>query len=376
VIAALALRSPHPSPHPALVLVPSVCYTISSAYRRSSKEPRIGTGNEPESLLGQVVRESRGHYYVRAAGETYICSIRSKLRKRLVYPESDSGLRGATSVKSVRDLNPVAVGDLVRITVGEGGKGAIDERLPRKNVLARRASGQRPLRQVVVANADQLLTVFSVLQPDFEPKLADRLLTSAEHADLPAVICINKTDLVAEFDFRRIGDVYEAAGYRVLYTSALDGTGLDGLRSALQAKLTVLAGPSGAGKSSLLNRIQPGLGLKIKQVSAVAGEGTHATTASQMFDLDIGGSVVDTPGIRYLDPWQIPQDELPELFPEMHPYIGRCRFTSCAHVEEPGCAIRRAVEDGSIPSSRYGSYRELRIELRDAEKRARYSSGS
>jgi len=340
------------------------------------REPLIATQNEPESLLGQVVRESRGHFYVRAGDETYICPVRSKLRKQLIYPESDSGLRGATSVRSIRDLNPIAVGDVVRITLGEGGKGAIDERLPRKTVLARRASGQRPIRQVIVANADQLLTVFAVVQPDFEPKLADRLLTSAEHADLPAVICINKIDLVAESDFRRIGDVYENVGYPVVYTSALRDTGIDGFRSALLGKLTVLAGPSGAGKSSLLNRIQPGLGLKIKEVSTVTGEGTHATTASQIFDLDMGGSVVDTPGIRYLDTWEIPLDELPELFPEMHPYIGQCRFTSCAHVEEPGCAVRQAAEEGAIASSRYESYRELSIELRDAEKRARHSSSS
>ena len=340
------------------------------------KEPLIGNQNGPENLLGQVIREERGHFYIRAGAETYLCSIRSKLRKQLIYPESDSGLRGARSVRGIRDLGPVAVGDLVSITVGQGGKGAIDERLPRKTVLARRASGQRPIRQVVVANADQLLAVFAVVEPTFESKLADRLLAAAEHADLPAVICINKTDLVPEPDFRSLGAIYETIGYTVLYTSALEGTGIEGLRAALQDKLTVLAGPSGSGKSSLLNGIQPGLGLRIKEISAATGKGTHATTSIRMFGLDFGGSVVDTPGIRYLDPWEVHDDELPELFPEMRPYIGKCRFSTCAHVEEPGCVISQAADDGSISSSRYESYRELRIELRETEKRRRHSSAS
>jgi ribosome biogenesis GTPase len=226
--------------------------------------------------------------------------------------------------------------------------------------------GQRVFEQVIVSNADLVLPVFAVADPAPKWGLLDRYLVSAEAAELPPLIVINKLDLAWKHpSLEDEIEVYRRIGYPVLLVSAATGEGIEELKRALQGKLAVLVGKSGVGKTSLLNAIQPGLGLRVKAVSrSELGKGRHTTTHLEMFELGFGGALVDTPGIREFGLWDIPAEELAYLFPEMADHVGRCKFgMSCRHDREPGCAIRKAVMEGAISPYRYQSYLHLREEL-------------
>jgi len=222
------------------------------------------------------------------------------------------------------------------------------------------------LCSVIVSNADQVLPVFSVAHPTPRWGLLDRYLVSAEATGLPARIVINKLDLVGRNPgFEEEIEIYRRIGYPVHLVSAVTGEGIDDLKTALQGKLSVLVGKSGVGKTSLLNAIQPGLGLRVRAVSTgELGKGRHTTTHLEMFQLEFGGALVDTPGMRELGLWDIAGEELAYLFPEMAGYLGRCKFgLGCRHDREPGCAVRKAVMAGAISPYRYQSYMRLREEL-------------
>jgi ribosome biogenesis GTPase len=187
---------------------------------------------------------------------------------------------------------------------------------------------------------------------------------AAEAAQIPSiVICANKVDLLDEEDIELLFGIYEDIGYPVLYTSATEHAGIDELRDLLTGKISVLAGSSGVGKSSLLNAVQPGLGLAVKQVSQATTKGRHTTRHSEMFPLEGGGYVADTPGIRSIALWDIEPQELDGYFIEMRPYIGQCRFTDCTHLDEPDCAVIAAVERDEIDFERYESYARLYEEI-------------
>jgi ribosome biogenesis GTPase len=244
----------------------------------------------------------------------------------------------------------------------------IVEILPRESKLSRPAPvpGQRVFEQVIVANADLIVPVFAVANPSPKWGLLDRYLVSAEAAEIPALIVINKLDLAWKNPgFDEEIEVYRRIGYPVILVSAATGEGIEELKQALQDKQSAMVGKSGVGKTSLLNAIQPGLGLRVKAVSSgELGKGRHTTTHSEMFELDFGGALVDTPGIREFGLWDIPAEELAYLFPEMADYVGRCKFgLSCRHDQEPGCAIRKAVMAEAISPYRYQSYMNLRREL-------------
>jgi len=298
------------------------------------------------------------------------CEISPRLHKQLIYPTADpNSLRHVVQqVKEVKATDPVAVGDQVQfVDTGRGG-GLIIEVLPRKSKLVRRSAvpmpGAHPFEQIIVANVDQVVPVFSAAQPPPKWNLLDRYLTSAESLDLSSLICITKTDL-AEADGRLQSelDIYRQIGYRVLLTSVVTGEGIDALRSALQGRISVFVGKSGVGKTSLLNALQPGLGLRVNAVSQVTGKGKHTTTNLEMFALENDGSVVDTPGMREFGLWEIDETDLAQFFPEMRPYIGRCKFgLDCSHDTEPGCAIRKAVAEGKIAPRRYATFQRLRQE--------------
>jgi ribosome biogenesis GTPase len=208
--------------------------------------------------------------------------------------------------------------------------------------------------------------VFAVANPAPKWGLLDRYLVSAEAAEIPTLIVINKLDLAWKNpDFAEEIEIYRRIGYPVLLVSAATGAGMEELKQALQGKQSVLVGKSGVGKTSLLNAIQPGLGQRVKAVSnGELGKGRHTTTHFEMFELSFGGALVDTPGIREFGLWEIPPDELAYYFPEMADYVGRCKFgLSCHHDSEPGCAIRKAVMAEAISPYRYQSYMNLRREL-------------
>jgi ribosome biogenesis GTPase len=274
-------------------------------------------------------------------------------------------------VQDVRELDhvdPIAIGDRIRYVDAGQNRGMITEVLPRLSKLSRPATvpGQRVFEQVIVSNADLVIPVFAVANPPPKWGLLDRYLVTAEAAELPVMIVITKLDLAnGNHKLDTDLEIYRRIGYPVHMVSSITGEGTRELKGILQGKTSVLIGKSGVGKTSLLNAIQPGLGLRVKEVSSGEfGKGRHTTTHLEMFDLDFGGAIVDTPGMREFGLWNITPEELAYLFPEIADHVGRCKFgLSCRHDSEPGCAIRRAVMDGGISPHRYKSYMNLRSEL-------------
>jgi ribosome biogenesis GTPase len=320
----------------------------------------------PEEVLehdataqGTVYKKSVGHYWVRVADRTVVCAISNKLRKELVFPIADpsSLRRRVVAVKEIRQVDPVAIGDAVRFRDAGDGTGMITEVLPRRNSLARRAAGAQPLEQVIVANVDQVVAVVAAAHPAPTWGMLDRHLAAAEALGLPALICMTKLDLADAAELNDELHTYRQIGYPVFLTSAQTGAGMDLLAAALKDRLSVLVGKSGVGKTSLLNALQPGLGLRVSEVSRQTDKGRHTTSYLELFALDAGGGIVDTPGMREFGLWDSEGAELAALFREMRPYLGRCRFgAGCRHRREPGCAIREAAERGAIAPRRYESY--------------------
>lgn len=311
---------------------------------------------------GVVYRKSQGQYAVRWGEHTLHCTISNRLRKQLVYPIADPGSlrQHVVAVEDIRMVDPIAVGDCVQFVAGGDGNGMIVAVLPRRSKLVRRAAGPKPLEQVIVANVDQLVVICAADRPAPSWELVDRYLASAESTEVPARICITKIDL-AEFGAldEEVAN-YRAIGYPVDLTSASSGAGVAAFAAVLQGRLSVLAGKSGAGKTSILNAVQPGLGLRVGAVSAMTGKGKHTTSYLELFPLDGGGGVVDTPGMREFGLWDVHEDDIALLFREFRPFVGGCRFgASCRHREEPGCAITAAVDVGQITPRRYYSYRRL-----------------
>jgi ribosome biogenesis GTPase len=288
-----------------------------------------------------ILRARAGFYDV----ETEQGIVTAKLRGRLK--------------KSASRAELAAIGDRVKLSLFEDGSASIEEILPRRRALSRRAPG-RETEQILVANPDQAVFVFACADPDPNFRMLDRMLVGAERETIPAVICANKIDLVQPRSAREEFDVYENIGYRVLYTSATTGKGVGDLRRELSGKLSVLAGPSGVGKSSLLNMVQPGLGLRTDAVSQATGKGIHTTVARELLPLTGGGYVADTPGLKAFALWDIEPDELDAYFREIAPLVEGCEFSDCTHEHEPGCAVRAAVEAGTIDVNRYESYLRMR----------------
>jgi ribosome biogenesis GTPase len=321
---------------------------------------------------GTVYKKAIGHYFVWPAGASgtgasVTCSISTKLRRQLLYPIADpNSIRPhVVGVRDIDVLDPVAVGDAVAYIDAQDGSGLIVEVLPRRNKLIRRSAvpmpGAHPFEQVIVANVDQVIAVMAAAKPLPKWNLLDRYLASAESQGLPALICLTKTDLV-EGDSELLAELetYRRIGYPVFQTSALSGAGLAELREAIQGRISVLVGKSGVGKSTLLNSLQPGLGLRVKAVNATTGKGKHTTANLELVPLAEGGGVVDTPGMREFGLYAVAADELALLFPELRPLVGRCKFgLDCGHRTEPGCAIRQAAAAGKVSQRRYASYLKL-----------------
>lgn len=279
---------------------------------------------------------------------------------------TESGLvRAVLRGKVKRDLPRVVVGDRVHLEpdpVGElHGIVAVE---PRATLLQRRVPegrGNRP----VAANIDEVFVVTASTRPAPIPQLIDRLLVIAEANSIPAAVVVNKTDLdPGEALARRC----VRAGYPVFPTSAKTGAGIEQLKLALGGRISVVTGPSGAGKSSLLNAVQPGLKLRIGEISARVRRGTNTTVSAVMLPLDAGGYIVDTPGFSEVGLWGIDPESLDDCFPEFRPHLGTCRYADCRHLGEPGCAISAAVGTGEILPDRYESYRVIFEELRSAPK--------
>jgi ribosome biogenesis GTPase / thiamine phosphate phosphatase len=294
-----------------------------------------------QTLSGQIIKAQSGFFTVETGQGFVVCQLRGKLK------------RG----RALGDI--AAVGDRVRITLLTDGSGAIEEVEERKRAIVRldpRPQGE--YQQILLANPDQAVFVFSCANPDPRLKMLDRYLVIAEKQKVPSIVVANKIDLVD--DPKKMFSVYESIGYRVLYTSTKLNAGLDELKEVLAGKLSALAGPSGVGKSSLLNKIQPGLGLAVNEISTAMNKGKHTTVTRQMFPLEGGGYVADTPGWKSLALWDTEPEELEAYFPELRDLVQHCQFSDCTHTHEPQCAVLDAVRDGRVHPKRFESYLRLR----------------
>jgi len=320
---------------------------LATLEEQASADEELSTTEELVGLQGVVVEVSSGLCRVDLGGRSLTCALRGSLTAQ------DTGF-----------TNVVAVGDEVIVSENSSAQGVVEAVLPRRSVLARPDVFYRHLKQVIAANVEQLLIVVSWRDPIFWPELADRYLIAAERNSLSPIICLNKIDLAEDVaDCRSALRPYLHLGYRVLFTSALTGKGVSELREALRGRMTVLAGLSGVGKSSLLSAVQPGLQLRTGEVSDRSGEGQHVTTQVNLFKLDIGGFVVDTPGIREFGLSGLRRVELTRFYPEMTAVQGGCRFSDCSHLHEPGCAVQAAVQQGAVSATRYHNYRKIYAEL-------------
>jgi ribosome biogenesis GTPase / thiamine phosphate phosphatase len=294
-----------------------------------------------EYLSGLIIRAQSGFFTVETSEGAVVCQLRGRLKQ------------------GRHDGDLAAVGDRVLVTVLTDGSGVIEEVEPRKQAIVRLDPRPRGFyQQVLLANCDQAIFVFACAQPNPKLRMLDRFLVIAEKQNITAIIVANKIDLVT--DAKKIFGMYEALGYRVIYTSAETGAGVDELREALAKKISALAGPSGAGKSSLLNALQPGLGLAVNEISAAMNKGKHTTVARQLIPLEGGGYMADTPGWKSLALWDTEPEEMDAYFPELAPLVAECQFSDCSHTHEPGCAVLAALKAGKIYPERYESYLRLR----------------
>ncbi|MDE0322669.1 MAG: ribosome small subunit-dependent GTPase A [Candidatus Poribacteria bacterium] len=302
---------------------------------------------------GRVIRARTGFYDVQHGDIVLRCTLRGTLKRRH---------RSATGRRLYAD--PVAVGDQVIFTQLDAEEGVVEDILSRETKFSRQYAGkQGDIEQVIVANAHQIVAVVATLMPPLNFRTLDRFLILAEAGDMEAVICVNKMDLVdatQRDELIKTFTNYEKLGYQILYTSIHIPESLDTLQHILRDKFSVIIGASGVGKSSLLNALQPDLGLRTGEVAIRTQKGRHTTTLVELFSLDFGGEVADTPGIREVGLWGVDTENLEHYFPEMEPHLGQCKYSDCAHVAEPDCAIQDAVESGEIHAERYRSYVVLR----------------
>jgi ribosome biogenesis GTPase len=263
--------------------------------------------------------------------------------------------------EDITSTNPIAVGDIVEVEQEEkdAANAIITDIAPRRNYIVRSSPHKKSHKHIVAANLDQALLVCTIKEPRTSRGFIDRFLVTAAAYHIPAILVFNKKDLLKEKDrekFLEIADVYTDIGYPVLIISAVKGEGITEVKALLQGKVTLMSGHSGVGKSSLINQLLPGMQLRTKEVSGWSGKGLHTTTFAEMLDLPGGGQIIDTPGLREFGIIDIPKTELSHYFLEMQPYITQCQFNNCLHINEPGCAVKAAVEEGEIDAERYISY--------------------
>ena len=294
------------------------------------------------SKKGRVIQSTGKWYKVSVDGEVIDCRLPGKFR---------------LDKKEV--TNPVAVGDYVDIVTGSDGTGGIEKIYERENYIPRQATHGRRGEQILAANIDLAWVVQSVRQPKINLGFIDRFLVTCEAYEIPAGIIFNKMDLARGNDLEFVEDVselYISLGYRTVLTSIKDPEMMQTLKSEVRGITSVFIGPSGAGKTSILNEIEPGINLRIGEVSSYSQKGKHTTTFAQLVPLTEGGYIVDTPGIRELGLVQIEKAELSLYFPEMIEPRRNCKFYNCTHYHEPGCGVVQAYEQGEIDPDRYNSY--------------------
>jgi ribosome biogenesis GTPase len=294
-------------------------------------------------MQGLVTKSTGSWYQVRSGDQTIDCRIKGKFR-----------------TKGITTTNPLAVGDVVDFEMEpEQGTGVVTNLIQRKNYIIRKSINLSKQAQIIAANLDLALLVVTLASPRTSLGFIDRFLVTAEAYDIPACLIFNKLDLFSDEGLEILADyqsIYENIGYPCYSVSAIEGTNIDKVQNLLKDKVTLFSGHSGVGKSSLINRLLPDLDLRTHMISDWSDKGMHTTTFAEMFELPQGGYIIDTPGIRELGVIDIEKQELSHFFPEMRERLNQCRFNNCRHINEPGCAILEAIEDGKIAPSRYDSY--------------------
>jgi ribosome biogenesis GTPase / thiamine phosphate phosphatase len=270
-------------------------------------------------------------------------------------------IKGVFKIDNISSTNPIAVGDEVEMDIEavDEATAIIHEILPRKNYVARISPHNKRMHHIVASNLDQCILFATLKDPKTSQGFIDRFLIACESYHIPAVIVFNKADIYRKKElviFEELRQVYESIGYKVILTSVIENKGIEELKQLLKNKTSLLSGHSGVGKSSFINTIFPDYNLKTASVSDWSGKGMHTTTFAEMFDLDFGGRIIDTPGLREFGIVDISKQELSHYFPEMRELINDCQFNNCMHINEPGCAIKNAVNDEKISIERYVSY--------------------
>ncbi len=311
-------------------------------------------------MTGLVIRNTGSHYVVAIDGGGEVnCKIKGNFR-----------------IKGIRTTNPVAVGDRVEVgTPADDGTAFITAIVPRRNYIIRRASNLSKESHIIAANIDQALLVVTLAHPTTSTTFIDRFLATAEAYNVPAILAINKVDILDEDDRELLDGVqylYQSIGYKTVAISATEGVGVDELQAMLNGKVTLVSGNSGVGKSTLINRLIPGLDLRTAEISAVHDTGMHTTTFSELFNLPAGGQIIDTPGIRGFGTIDFDKYEVAHYFPELFAISRDCRFDNCTHTHEPGCAVLAALESQHIAQSRYASYLSILDDATEGKYRKPY----
>lgn len=294
-------------------------------------------------IYGRVIRTTGSFSTVLAEdGNTYECK-----------------LKGSFRIKGLRTTNPIAAGDFVFLTRGDGGGYIIDEICARTNYIIRKSINLSSEAQIIAANLDQAILVATIHSPRTSYGFIDRFLITCEAYEIPALIFVNKADLLNPEQMQSYHDlekIYQEAGYRVILISALEGTGLTEIKQILYGKTTLFSGHSGSGKSSLINSLFPGLNIRTGQISDVHLKGKHTTTFAEMHMPEKSIAIIDTPGIRELGLIDMEPNEIRNYFPEFRNFASECRFSDCMHRSEPSCGVRKAAEENRINVLRYISY--------------------
>lgn len=301
------------------------------------------------------MEESRGLVY-KSTGSWYsVCDEQGRYWKARV--------KGKLKIdKDISSTNPIAVGDNVIFDIEDedADVGIIKSIVPRDNYIVRVSPHNKHQRHVVAANLDAALVVATITEPRTSQGFIDRFLLSAEAYHIPAIIVINKTDLIEKekhwMQLAHWKDMYEAAGYEFYTVVALDDERIQPLKNRLANKTTLFSGHSGVGKSTLINQLIPGLEIRTTEVSEWSGKGQHTTTFAEMFDLPDGGRIIDTPGVKEFGLIGFEREELAQYFPEIRALMNNCKFNNCIHFNEPGCAVKKAVVDGAFDEDRFTSY--------------------
>ncbi len=300
---------------------------------------------------GVIIRSTGSWYQVKAEAGNII----------------DCKLKGSFKIRGIRNTNPLAVGDVVSFRfIQDKEIGLIEKIYKRKNYIIRKATKLSKASHIIASNIDQAILITSLVKPRTTSGFIDRFLVTAEAYHIPVLLVFNKYDLYEQEEklmLKQYENVYGSIGYKIITTSVKSGLNLNLFTEALKNKTSMLSGHSGVGKSAMINYIDPTLNLKEGEISQTHAKGKHTTTFAAMFPLSFGGNIIDTPGIKEFGLVGFEKEELGQRFPEMRSRMNKCKFNNCLHVNEPGCAIRSAVENGEIAAFRYKNYLNMLSEL-------------